>query len=174
MLLLNEFLTKRRAMVAAGALAILAGLNVPYEPVVFVGESMSPTYPNHSFAVASRDVKNLKRGDVVIVQMPFGTIVKRVHFVEGDSYWRMKDGPTGYTDLIGVHPRTRKFEQDPQFSKVTLPRGKVYLLGDNYSGSTDSRAFGYVDVSQVKAVLLNPRPEPKSSKNAESPLYALK
>lgn len=35
--------------------------------------------------------------------------------------------------------------------------GKVYVIGDNPSASTDSRQFGWLDISAVAAVVVKPR-----------------
>ena len=35
--------------------------------------------------------------------------------------------------------------------------GKVFVIGDNPAASTDSRQFGWLDVSTVAAVVIKPR-----------------
>lgn len=35
--------------------------------------------------------------------------------------------------------------------------GKVFVIGDNLSASTDSRQFGWLDVSTVVAVVIRPK-----------------
>ncbi|MGV3618033.1 MAG: signal peptidase I [Fimbriimonas sp.] len=128
----------------------------PYRPLVFVGESMSPTYHSGEYVVTVANDGVLQRGDVVVVEMPDGPIVKRVSHLAGDEMTQLKvDGE--WTDMIEmVMPPSGKFD-GKRYRKVRIPEGHVYVLGDNRTISLDSRVFGAVPLTKISRKVLNPR-----------------
>eukprot|EP00794_Sanderia_malayensis_P016693 gene16693-18387_t len=96
-----------------------------------LGPSMQPTLNNKSDGDIvitehiSRKYHNLKRGDVVIAKCPSNPqtmICKRIAAMAGDII----ETPKEKDDYIKV------------------PKGHVWLLGDNANNSTDSRVYGPV------------------------------
>jgi mitochondrial inner membrane protease subunit 1 len=76
----------------------------------------------------------LKAGDVVVATKPNdGTVsvIKRIRGMEGDRIW--------------VRPRG-----SPHAEEVVVPRGHVWLEGDNPHQSTDSREYGPVPLGLVR------------------------
>lgn len=107
-----------------------------------MGESMSPTIPDGSFVFSenmSRRWRNWKRGDIVQLRSPTRytgeTITKRIIAVEGD--------------IVELQPR---FNMERR-GKITIPKGHVWVEGDNPTCSVDSRQFG-----AVPAALLTGKP----------------
>jgi signal peptidase I len=63
--------------------------------------------------------------------------------------------------LVSISPTYKKSNiiiktHDPQYSKVTVPKGYIYVLGDNRlpGASKDSRTFGPVKLDRVRGVVL--------------------
>ncbi|ESO97521.1 hypothetical protein LOTGIDRAFT_103673 [Lottia gigantea] len=95
--------------------------------IVADGPSMQPTIYTDDILLSEQiSVKNEKiiKGDVVLVKSPtdpLGIIIKRVIGMEGDMVFNYSSQSFKY-----------------------VPRGHVWLEGDNKSNSTDSREYGPV------------------------------
>ena len=118
-----------------------AGLYLVHEYVVEVaytkGPSMIPTFNREGDVVlvnhVSRTLKTLERGDVVIAVCPYEPtklVCKRLLAMEGDE----------------CPPPTRGRNQ--KLDKV--PKGHVWLQGDNLQNSTDSRNYGPVPYNLLR------------------------
>lgn len=124
----------------------------PYKIVVIVGESMMPTFHSKQLVIATK-AKDIRRGDIVVFKNDFGEIViKRVAYIGGDYYYyHVKE--TGEYELIDNSYNTVIDYIDLYGSKFIIenkvPLKKIYVLGDNYNNSDDSRRFGTVDLSEV-------------------------
>ncbi|MCC7228897.1 MAG: signal peptidase I [Fimbriimonadaceae bacterium] len=143
------------------AIASIAGsayLLQPYRPVVIVGESMSPTYRNKEIAIGSTDRSHLKVGDVVVIEGPNGTIVKRIAFMPGDWVDRFYFATYWHYDF-GGRVRQLKMANLVPWLRARVPEGYVFVLGDNEAVSTDSRNFGVLPVSSIRAVLVDSKPK---------------
>ena len=122
-----------------------------------MGESMAPTYGDREIAIASTDVRQVDRGDIVVIKRGEGTIIKRVAHVAGDSidyykvggFWQCGLEMSFYEEVLNS-----RFER----RQVQVPEGYVFVLGDNYLESQDSRQFGMVPVSSITAKLSDSRP----------------
>lgn len=155
---LREFLALR---VVKGTVWIIAVVSIyllqPFRPVVFMGTSMSPTYHNFEFAVATTDTSNLKRGDVVVIDGPNGMLVKRIAYLGGewvDDFYI--GGEWSYASSVVI---PKKGESLVKRGKQWVPNGHVFVLGDNSMVSVDSRQLGVFPTSAIRCVLLQPKPE---------------
>ncbi len=124
----------------------------PYKLVVIVGNSMMPTFHSNQIVLATK-AKDIRKGDIVVFRNDFKEIVvKRVAYVSGDYYYYhiRKDGEyelidnsyQSVLDCMEVYGTKTIME-----NKVPLKR--IYVLGDNYNNSDDSRRFGTVELSDV-------------------------
>ncbi|XP_072528070.1 mitochondrial inner membrane protease subunit 1 isoform X1 [Salminus brasiliensis] len=101
------------------------------------GPSMEPTITNHNVVFSeriSRHLYRIERGDIVIAKSPFNprmNICKRVIGLEGD-----KVCTSGPSDSFKTH--------------TFVPRGHVWLEGDNLHNSTDSRSYGPVPYALIR------------------------
>ena len=130
----------------------------PYRPIAIVGRSMEPTYHNHSFVwTVPVQAKDLKDGDVVVIDTDKGHIIKRIALMPGDKYLQVKSA-FDWFDLIGYHPRVKRKSSRNQYREVKIPSNRIYVLGDNPSVSLDSRSFGCIPIERVKYKLVDQRP----------------
>lgn len=121
------------------------------------GRSMNPTLQSGDRVIARSLFYKPDRGDIVIVDgmTNFGSsLVKRVIGVEGDTIDIDFDKGIVYLNGVSLEedyiaaPTNLSF--DIEFP-VTVPEGKLFLLGDNRPNSEDSRSslIGMIDERDV-------------------------
>ncbi|XP_034536215.1 mitochondrial inner membrane protease subunit 1 [Notolabrus celidotus] len=107
------------------------------EVVVCSGPSMQPTIVNHDIVFSeriSRHLCKIEKGDIIIAKCPSDpnmNICKRVMALEGD-----KVCVSGPSDLFKTH--------------TYVPKGYVWLEGDNLRNSTDSRNYGPIPYALIR------------------------
>jgi signal peptidase I len=130
----------------------------PYRTMMFVGKSMEPTYHSSSMLLTEPvQESELRPGMVVVINMDFGPIVKRIAFVPGDKILQVKVGKD-WMDMIYLHVTDQKAVKNLKVREFTVPAGEVYVLGDNQPVSMDSKEFGCVDTSRIQSKLVDQRP----------------
>ncbi|KAG9475762.1 hypothetical protein GDO78_003923 [Eleutherodactylus coqui] len=108
--------------------------------VICSGPSMQPTIMDDDILVCdslSRLLSSFNKGDIIIAKSPSNpnhVICKRVIGLEGD-----KVCTSGPADFIKRH--------------TYVPRGHVWLEGDNLDNSTDSRSYGPVPYALIQGRL---------------------
>ncbi|MBE4735663.1 MULTISPECIES: signal peptidase I [Streptomyces] len=135
--------------VALGCVLFLGGFlwgAVAYAPYTVPTDSMSPTITSGDRILAERvDGSEIKRGDVVVFrQETWGNapMVKRVVAVGGDTVACCTDGKltvNGKQIDEGYLPAGQQAELTG-IPEITVPKGRLFLLGDERSGSLDSTA----------------------------------
>lgn len=102
--------------------------------VLFIGyvpsESMEPTLKKGSIIVGSRRFGELKVGDIIVFRHKGKLLVKRIAATEGDMV-------------------------EYKGHQITVPKGYLYVLGDNAENSNDSRKWNapFVAISCVRATI---------------------
>jgi len=147
-------------IVKIGATCAVAGTAYiqPYRPMVFVGRSMEPTYRSHSIVMTEPvSPDQIQHGQVVVIDMDGGPIVKRIAFAPGDKYMQTwMDGR--WVDLIFARPTRKPSLVKMHWREYTVPKGMVYVLGDNQEVSYDSKQFGCIPISRIHRRLVDQRP----------------
>lgn len=130
------------------------------------GSSMMPTYQTEELLTTTTNVKDIKLNDVVVFiidskevqkdQDPAKNhkenLVKRVVGVEGDiieikdkKLYRNKElVDDGFGEIENAGIATEPVE---------IPKGEIFVLGDNHNHSTDSRTFGTIKKETVTNIV---------------------
>lgn len=142
---------------AAAGVALLALLVVRWlvaEPFLVPTGSMEPTLlPGDHVLVDKLAYRHRgpARGDLVVFRAPRTgeLLLKRVVGVGGDQVG-IEDGVLHVNGRARVEPFVNQRLLDGDyFGPVAVPRGDVFVMGDDRSNSVDSRRFGPVPASRV-------------------------
>lgn len=138
------------AVLVLGLAGAVTGL-LPVQIVRVQSASMAPTLEVGDVVLVEPDGGEVERRDVVVVPHPDTgeQLVKRVVAVAGDRV-RLEDGVLLVDDEPVCEPSIDPDRIDGVFSgTVTVPEGRVFLLGDDRQSSVDSRDFGPVAVDDI-------------------------
>jgi len=135
--------TRKRAITGFGVmllflLAFAIYFHFTFTTVVVSGESMLPTLKNGQKVLTSKAywlVGPIKEKDVILIKDdgPTGYIIKRVYRMAGQVVdWALV--PDSFDFRAG---------------EFVVPKGHIYVLGDNRAVSEDSRKFGPVPVENI-------------------------
>ena len=101
-------------------------------------------------------VKDPEKGDIVVFKYPEDPskdFIKRVIAVAGDSVEIIDKQLYVNDKKIVDEPYasyTNRWTPLDNLPRITVPENKIFVMGDNRDNSHDSRAWGYVDLSQVR------------------------
>lgn len=123
------------------------------------GTSMQPTLKEGDrFVVSSEYYKNheVLRGDLVLFHPsinPKKMFVKRVIALSGELF-EIKNSKIYINNVETMKIGDLKFSDDAISLKtdcsIRIPKGSVFVLGDNIDNSYDSRAFGPIKIKDIK------------------------
>ena len=147
-------------------LAVVIGVLIVkyvFQITIVNGNSMEKYLHNGNRLIVEKFIykmNGLKRGEIVIINKPRDIenertpIIKRVIALEGDVI-EIKDG--------NVYVNNEKVEEPyingekthaivPEYQSLVVPKGHIYVLGDNRmpNESLDSRIFGPVSLEKVE------------------------
>ncbi|NMB33890.1 MAG: signal peptidase I [Clostridium sp.] len=148
-------------------IAILLGLfivNFVAQITIVSGSSMEITLHDGDRLIIEKigpRFNKLKRGDIVTInsypnlEAERSPIIKRIIGIEGDKV-EIRDGKVFVNDIsieenyINVGSEGT-LQVEPQYSEIIVPKGHIYVLGDNRlpACSKDSRVFGTVSIGSV-------------------------
>ena len=139
---------------AAIALAIFALMFAYLFRIVGVdGDSMAPTLQNGDRLLLSISGDKYEHGDVIVVdRYTDKPLVKRVIAVGGDTLEIASDGSVSVNGDILEEPYIRGITVLNDFSgRIEVPKGYLFVMGDNRTISKDSRKaeIGLVSVKDV-------------------------
>lgn len=145
--------TKKVAESFVIAFLLLLVVHIFFELSYVSGESMAPTFENGDILLVKKWAAP-KNGYIVtayIEELDY-VVVKRVIGMEGDRI------------LITLHAMYRNGELLQEFTdgkeddnkvyEMIVPDGYVFLMGDNWEHSLDSRSFGCIPTEAVRGVVL--------------------
>ncbi|HAY61816.1 MAG: signal peptidase I [Acidaminococcaceae bacterium] len=153
---LNDWLV---SIIIAVALAFVIRTFI-FEPYMVEGTSMYPTLVNHERLIVNKlgyFFRDPARNEIIVFRYPKDErrdFIKRVIAVGGDTV-EMRDGKVLVNGKQIEEPYTWK--EDPKginhsnYRKSVVPKGHVFVLGDNRNNSEDSR-FADVDFVSLKLV----------------------
>jgi signal peptidase I len=121
------------------------------------GEGMYPRMRDGDVTLWYRLESNLNIGDVVTFTMDGERQYGRVVAKGGDTVDFSEDGLlllNGSAQQEEVFFQTSKQNRAQSFP-MTVPEGKVFILGDNRTYSVDSRDYGAVSVSEINGKIIS-------------------
>ena len=111
------------------------------------GESMEPSLHGGEKVLVSKNDKNYKKSDIIIFNCEyFGniTMIKRITAVQGDTITLSNDKLI----INGVKTHYSPIENGINYP-YTVPQNTIFVLGDNYNNSQDSRLFGGINKKDI-------------------------
>ncbi|MBN2199599.1 MAG: signal peptidase I [Candidatus Aminicenantes bacterium] len=135
------------------------------EPTLLVGDfvlvnKMIAAGGSSAFERAVLPKRNLRRGDMVVFKAPSENLgqdyVKRIVALEGEEVEirgkevRIDGRPLAEPYKVHLYGALRLENDD--FGPRTVPRGHLFVMGDNRDNSADSRAWGFLPRECVKGV----------------------
>lgn len=143
--------------IAGVVLAII--LNIFLGLVIVNGHSMDSTLRDKQILIMYKNTENLKAGDIVVAKIKRfdngedETIIKRVIATEGQTV-EIKNGKVLVDDVEIKEDYINEPMDIQSYDKVTVPKGEVYVMGDNRNHSLDSRIQGTISLDNVEGRIL--------------------
>lgn len=144
--------------VVVSAVAVIAIVFTFVTRVLVVsGASMNPTLNNGDTVAISSLKRSFDYGDIVIVAQPNAmhkTLIKRVIAVGGQTVDIDTEKGVVYVDGKALN---EKYTLEPTYTAgnvefpVTVPKGSLFVMGDNRNDSTDSRmsVVGFINEKYI-------------------------
>lgn len=123
------------------------GYNFNHKMCKVNGISMQPTLEDGDMIRMKRYSGSIKHGDVVAIlsKENHQYLIKRVIAYEGDEL-TIKDGTVTVNGKVIVRSHDIK-----QAIELKIPKGEVFVMGDNYKKSYDSREIGCMNMKDIIA-----------------------
>mgnify|MGYP002510337015 CR=1 FL=1 len=131
-----------------------------FTPVIVKGESMEPTFEENDKLIVSK-ISKINRFDQIVFQapnqdeqhikrvigLPGDTVVMEddVLYVNGESY----EEPYVNRKSTTANKVTGDFTLEQLTGKQQVPKGFVFVLGDNRLKSGDSRLYGFISKDEI-------------------------
>lgn len=135
-------------LVLAAVLLVRAAVAAPTR---IAGDSMSPTLDRGDVALVRKVAVTPHRGDLVVFRSPDdgADTIKRVVGMPGDEV-AIRDAVLYVDDVVVEEPFVDGESIDGlYYGPVTVPPGRLLVLGDNRANSIDSRSYGPVPLEAV-------------------------
>ncbi len=154
----GKFLENVLYIIGAVALAIIIQAFI-IRPFIVSGTSMDPVIKNGQYLLVdevSYHFEAPQRGDVIVFKAPpepSKYYIKMIVGLPGETV-KIKDGKI--TIINSAHPEgftlSEPFITHPSFDNGTyvVPQGEYFVMGDNRSGSYDSRSWGMLPDANIR------------------------
>ncbi len=147
---------KRWTTVGVTSLVLLL-VGIFFQPTVVVGESMMPSLVSGRVVWVDRSYYRShlpQRGEVVVFSFNGHTYIKRVYRAPGEqlSYLAVGHewvGPMRESTVEALQRRSLHLGTAYSIQNLTMSSNEVFVLGDNYTNSEDSRMFGPIPVANI-------------------------
>lgn len=135
------------------ALVLFFAINYMSARIRVDGSSMEPNFHNGDYVIVNRlayQLGDIQRGDVIVFPYPLNPeedYIKRVIGLPGDRI-RINQGVVYVND----QPIQEPYINEPpirDLEETVVPEGSVYVLGDNRNASSDSRAWGPLQIEKI-------------------------
>lgn len=147
----------RNWMLVVAAASVIYGFGNLYQPTVVVGESMAPTLRDGRVIWVDRTYYRTHKprcGEVVVFKDGGETYVKRVYRGPGETvHYIACDGqflvPVREPFFPELKARYEKGRTVLRVTQLRVPDDSVFVLGDNFSDSVDSRQLGTIPITSI-------------------------
>lgn len=124
-------------------------------PIQVVGSSMEPNLNNGELMLLNKmsyNIENIKRFDIVVVNLTDKALIKRVIGLPGEKV-SYKDGKLYVNGKIikekfSTNGDTYDFLVEENGYDI-IPKNKYFVVGDNRINSSDSRIIGLIDRKNI-------------------------
>lgn len=132
-----------------------------FTPIVVNGSSMIKTLHNNDHLLMYKLSSNYNRKDIIIAKDPINpnkNVIKRVIGLPGETLEIINnkvyinnhrlDEPYAYFS------KKNNTSAIKNYKKIYIPKGRIFIMGDNRYNSFDSREFGTIDIASIKGKIL--------------------
>lgn len=156
----NEAWEWIKALAIAGILAFVIRSYI-FAPFLVDGSSMMPTLEHRERLIVNKFVNYLhtpQAGEIIVFHAEAEKdYIKRVIATEGQTvamrndvlYIDGKEKEEPYLNQYKADARSKGMVLTDDFGPIEVPKGHIFVMGDNRQNSTDSRFIGPVEVDEV-------------------------
>lgn len=156
----NEVWEWIKALLIAGVLALVIRSYV-FAPFLVDGESMMPTLLDRERLIVNKFIYFLhtpQPGEIIVFHADAEKdYIKRVIATEGQTVEMRNDvlyingeaKEEPYLEQYKTDARNKGMLLTEDFGPIEVPKGHIFVMGDNRQNSTDSRYIGPVEVDKV-------------------------
>ena len=115
------------------------------------GESMQPTLNNNDIVIYKKNIRNIKRFDIVIFKFNNSLFIKRVIGLPEEKIEYRENNLYVNGEVI-----LENFKKSITNDLIidSIPENEIFVLGDNRIFSSDSRDFGSIKLSDIKGIMI--------------------